>query len=248
MAALQPISDSRAVSSRGVATTETLREFSDGSPAEFTRVVDEKPLTTSAHPSNSFGTFNKGEGLGLRTDSATVDGQGAQVSTFNASGFSFYGLADVLATTSTTTSYGSDYTETINGTAFGGTSSRASWTFSVLAPTAVNFTGNHNFYAARGGSGEYSFSGTNGFVFDDGGESSFSSSFLLAAGTYTFDTQMSANAFATGEEAREGRVTGEFALTLTPVPEPASLLLMSFGLGLLMLGRNKLRGSGQAPV
>lgn len=241
-ALLQPITDSRTVASGGSASTQTLREFSDGSPSVFTTATANKPLTTSVHPVDSFGLFYTAQGLGLRTESATLDGQGAQYSTFNGNGFSFDGLADVFATASTTTNFDPDYTETITGSAFGSAGSRARWTFSVLSPILVLFTGNHNFYSARGGFGEYSFTGSDGFVADDGGASSFALSFLLSTDvTYTFDTQLSASVSAMGDESRDGRVTANFQLMLAPVPEPGSLAMVSLGLALLLLGGGKLR-------
>jgi hypothetical protein len=154
---------------------------------------DNKPSVTVNHPSTSFGLFNHAEGMRLRTPVATLDGQGYQISNIDSSGFSFRGVADVFASSSFGVDYQPDYMETSLGNASGN------------AATQILFAGNHNFYSARNGGGNYALTGDNGFAWDDQGDSSFSAMLNLVPGTYTFNVSLYAAAYASYDDTRGGR-------------------------------------------
>lgn len=241
---LRLLTDERAVSSGGTASTTTSRTYFDGSSFEPVVVQDAQPATSVQHPSNGFGLFNQSKGLGLRTPAATVDGQGYQVSTIDPHGFEFHGVADVLVSASRLDDYQMDYAETTEGNAFGHTSVSLSWTFAMDTGQTWRFTGDHNLYDARGGLGSYTLTGNNGFVWDDQGESSCSTVLQLAPGTYTFSVNLQAFALESYQGEAAGRAQANFALTA--VPEPASLALLVPGL-LLVAGLAHLR-RGSVPA
>lgn len=223
---LRLLSDERAVSSGGAASTTTDRSYFDGQTTYPSVVVeDNKPSVMVNHPSNSFGLFNGGEGLNLRTDYATVDGQGYQVSSITSNGFRFHGVADVFANSSYSYDYQQDYTEFNVGRANGNAGVALNWTFAIDTATQMQFTGDHNLYSSSGGGGSYALTGDNGFAWDDEGYGSFSTVLTLAPGTYTFNVSLYAFAYAEYENSRAGRATADFALTAVPEPETFALLL-----------------------
>jgi PEP-CTERM motif len=222
---LQLLSDERAVSSGGAASTTTDRTYYDGTPYTPVVVEDNKPSVMVTHPSNSFGLFNKSEGMSLSTPSATVDGQGYQVSNITSNGFNFHGVADVFASTNYGVDYQQDYTEINQGNASGNAGVALTWTFAINTATQMAFTGSHNLYSASGGGGSYALTGNNGFAWDDEGYSSFSTVLTLAPGTYTFNVSLYAFAYASYNDSRGGRANADFALTAVPEPETYALLL-----------------------
>ena len=225
---LRLISDERSVSSGGSASTITRRDYFDGSPSLTTEEKDEKPFSSINHPSNGFGLFEQSAGVSLRTAYASVDGQGYQVSTLNSDGFSFRGVADVLVSAQLGSDSQPDYSDSIDGHANAVSAATMSFKFAVDTATEVKFTGNHSFY---GGTPTYNFAGDNGFVWDDQGESSFSTLLTLAPGTYTFGISLMAgsDAFA---ESRDARATADFSLTAVPEPGVLAMLLP----GMLLIG------------
>lgn len=225
---LRLISDERGVSTGGSASTITQREYFDGSPSSSTEEKDEKPFYTISHPDNSFGLFDQSAGVSLRTTHASVDGQGYQVSTLNSDGFSFRGVADVLVSAQVDSISAPDYYENIEGHANATSAATMNFKFAVDTATAVKFTGNHNFY---GGTPTYNFVGDNGFVWDDQGESSFSTLLTLAPGTYTFGISLMAGSDAYAG-SRDARSTADFSLTAVPEPGVLAMLLP----GMLLIG------------
>ena len=223
---LRLISDERGVSISGSATTAIQSYDYTGTPDSLVEEKDEKPFTSINHPSNSFGLFEQSVGMSLRTTYANVDGRSSQQSTFNSDGFSFHGVADVSGSAE------SDFTvnnnKSVNATAYGSAAVSLTHKFAVDTPTTVKFTGNHSFY---GGTPTYNFAGDNGFVWDDQGESSFSTLLTLAPGTYTFDLTLDAGT-SVDSSYYGTRSTADFSLTAVPEPGVLAMLLP----GMLLIG------------
>lgn len=235
---LQLLSDARSVQSSGTATTTVIRSFYDGQPTTVTQESDSKALAPLVHPADSFGSFDRSDGMALRTAAATLDGQGFQQSVVNSDGVQFTGLADVLAVGDAYSVAEADYFEETVGQASGGAASQLLLRFSITQRWSPTLTMSSNLGGFQQDGFSFRLTGDNGFgwydpyLIDADGNQLFSFSTVLdlAPGTYTLEAGLVANASASFSPGLGRRVSASFSLLAAPVPEPASWALILGGL------------------
>ena len=264
------ISDERSVASDGAAITFTDRTYYDGTPPESTVVQDiqvRQPLNYT--PRTRTRSFGASDGMSLRTPNASVDGQGAQTSSFSGvSGIRFDGVADVLATAANDVDSGENYTEIRTGSASGSAESSARWTFALDSAQATTLSMTSNLSESDLSGFSFSLTANNGFAWttpylgsDDGLLFTFTTGLLLQPGVYTLDARLRAGVVDVQDASRGDRVTASFSLLAVggirggfsavgpasalaaPVPEPATAGLALAGL-LMVWGVARVRRAG----
>jgi hypothetical protein len=250
------LSDARSIRSAGNAQTfKELTDFNVDPPEVTTSTeIDTKASNPIVHSALG-GTFDRADGLSLRTSDATLDGQGAQQSLASSTQLRAYLLADVFANADMRTVFGDNTQTLIEGQAGGSAASSLAWTFDLLLPTRVELRLASNLDSIRA-NGSFSLVGSTGFAWrdpfyvDPQGDVlyDFRVQFNLPAGTYALNADVAAGAFAAGSGASsDARTSMDFALTaLAVVPEPPAALLLA--LGVLALGLRRRGGMAARPV